>query len=283
MMVRWNFGLDVILDTTKIGKSLGNGSRPALRIKTREMEDRVNLTESVRYFKDDMQSVTSVNLLEDVAIPFRLRIDNITFLVAIVYVAAILVMHFFYVIQGRWDTSMPMIEEVGTSAPNGMILSAVFSCAAFLVLLVLSAVTVWGEVYSIFPKWYVRFSQTMAFAIPILIMVLANFRLDDLILAIWFGGMPFQLLSWVYCLVFLFITYQSQGPKMRKFRIAIVVVEILAFLCEWVPMGLSFDRDCTKRAIGQLVFVTSVITFFTSFKAEIGQVKIDLLIFEEQE
>jgi hypothetical protein len=207
------------------------------------------------------RGLASVNLLEDNVIPFRLRVDNLTYLVGFMFIASILVLHFFYLIQGRWATSMPMIEEAGTSSPNGMIFSSVFSCISFLVLLGLNSVAAWGEVYGIFPAWFTFSSRIFAFLLPILLMITANFRLDDSILAIWVGLMPFELLSLVFGICFVAVTIREMSFRMRIFRLTILIIAFLSFIFEWSPLGLRWDLNCTKRASGQLIFVSMVVSY----------------------
>ena len=227
--------------------------------------------------------LANTKLLEDNVVPFRFRVDNLTFLVAFILTAAILVIYGFYGLQGRFTTYFPTITEVAVSSPNCMIFSSVVSVTAFLGFLILNVLLTWGEVYGVFGRKFVIFGYIASFLSPLLLVVTANFSLYDSLRADYYGGMPFSIVTFLFFLALFVKMFREVRPAMKVVRIILLVCGGVALILSLVPMpaSLPWEKGCSLRAICQAVFGFLMIVFFVTFRQEISRLKVDLLIFTD--
>ena len=225
--------------------------------------------------------LTNVKLLEDNVIPLRFRVDNLTILVAFVICATIFAIYGFYALQGRWAGYLPTITEVAVSSPNCMIYSAVFSVLGFLMFLLMTILTTWGEVYGMFSKSFVVFGYVFSLLSGILLIVAVNISLYDTLNADYVGLLPYCIVTFIFFLCLLIKLFRHMTKKLKITRLVFMIIGLLGLILSFIPFPLNFEDNCTKKAIFQLIFVVGVTAFFVSFRVEIGQLKIDLLIHAE--
>jgi hypothetical protein len=219
---------------------------------------------------------------DDNVIPIRFRFENLTYLLGFMFFGTVLVLHVFYVLQGRWTNYMPSIEEAGADYVNGMIYSGGFSVVAFLTFLLLHAFVIWGRVHGIFKAKFIAFGQVFAFLCPISLAISSNFRADDSLASLYFGTVPFIFLTFIFVVAVWARLFRMVGDGLRALRGALIVTAGLALLFFYVPVGTDWAGNCTRRSIAELVFFVSIVLFFVTLKSEVGQLQIDLVVFAEE-
>lgn len=227
--------------------------------------------------------LANTKLLEDNVVPFRFRVDNLTFLIAFILVAAVLVMYGFFGLQGRFTTYFPTISEVAVSSPNCMIFSSAVSVTSFLTFLVMNVLITWGEVHSVFGRKFVIFGYLLSFLSPVLLLITANFSLYDSLVADYCGIIPFSVVTFFFFFILCVKMFKSMKPSMRIFRIILLILGFVSLILAFVPIpfSLSWEDGCTLKAICQVTFGLFMVIFFITFKEEISHLKVDLMIFTD--
>jgi hypothetical protein len=224
---------------------------------------------------------SSMNMIEENVIPLRFRIDNLTIVIAILFASSVLFQYVFYELEGRRTNYLPTFAETASSAPNSMVFSAVLSCLSFLIFLVMNAVVTWGEVYDSFQQKFLWFGQFCSFICPIFLFILGNFRPDDWPWAEYIGIIPFFFFSLVFCALLLSQVFRQISTKVKTIRVILLAIAAVALLFAFIPFPMVFSANCSKTAICQLLFFAAILTFLITWKSELNQLKIDVLIFSE--
>jgi hypothetical protein len=221
-------------------------------------------------------------MIEENVIPLRFRIDNLTIVIALLFTATVAFQYVFFELQGRRTNYIPTFAETASSAPNSMVFSAVLSCLSFLVFLVMSAIVTWGEVYDSFQPRFLAFGQLCSFLCPIFLFLLANFRPDDWPWAEYVGIIPFFFFLLLFCAILMSQVFRQSVGKVRILRVVLLAIAGVALLFAYIPLPMEFSDNCSKTAICQLLFFAAIISFLITWKTELNQLKIDVLIFSEE-
>jgi hypothetical protein len=227
-----------------------------------------------------IQSAPTTHVEENV-IPLRFRIENLPILVGVLFIVMMFLLYFIFFFQGRWLASMPILAEVAAAPPAGIIFSAVITVIAFISFLLLMAVVNWGELSGVFKSKFVTFGQIFSVLCPAFLMVVANCRPDDTRMSVYFGTAPFSVLVTVFFLAIFVRTFRATSLVVKIVRTFIISLAAIFLLLTVVPFPDEWKQRCTKRAVCLLGFTLMILAFFVSFKRELGQLKVDIVVFAD--
>jgi hypothetical protein len=221
-------------------------------------------------------------MLEDNVIPFRFRVDNLPWVITILFVVTILFQYTFFTLQGRYTNYIPTLAETAVTSPNSIILSSVVSLIAFLYFLVLTSVVTWGEVYGVFKPSFLTVGQIGAFLCPAFLLVFANLRLDDWLDSLWVGAVPFLFTTLIFCFIIFQQLFSQVSITVRVVRMVTLILGTIALILSFVPIDPQ-PRAVTMKAICEQVFVLLMLVFLITLRVELGQLKVDVVILPEED
>jgi hypothetical protein len=225
--------------------------------------------------------IASIDRIDETSIPFRFRIDNLLLFIGVIFVVVASFHYFVYSMQGGWIGAMPMLTEIASSFPSGVLFSSVFTALAFLSLLVAMAVMNWGEIYGVFKSKFITFGQVISFLCVAFLVVLANCRPDDASWAIYVGPTPFSVLTLIFFWVIFVRSFRSLTMAFKIARGLILVAASVLLLFAVLPIQGNWIVHCTVRSACLLGFTTLIVVFFVSFMRELRQLRVDFVIFSD--
>jgi hypothetical protein len=223
-----------------------------------------------------------MNMLEDNVIPFRFRIDNIPWLIAILFIVEVVFQYSFFFLQDRYTNYLPTLAETAVTTPNSLLLSSVVSLIAFLFLLVLTAMVTWGEVYSVFQQTFLMVGQIGALICTAFLLLFANFRLDDWLRANYVGGVPFLWTTLIFCFVICQQLFSQMHRGLRILRLVLLLLAALALVMSFIPIGQQ-ATNTSMKSICELFFLVLMVVFLLTFRVELGQLKVDVVILFDED
>jgi hypothetical protein len=228
-----------------------------------------------------LRTTASLDKVEENVIPFRFRIDVLPIFVGLSFLIVTFVLYFLCFIQGRWIASMPMLSEIATSFPSSVIFSSVFTMIAFVSLLLMTAVTNWGEIYGVFKSKFVTFSQILSVLCGAFLVVVANCRPDDASWSVYVGTTPFTVLTLIFFTAIFVRSFKSLSFPLKIARGGILICATVTLLFVVLPIPKDWVAHCSTRAACLLAFTSLIVAYFLSFKFELGQLKVDLVVFSD--
>lgn len=220
---------------------------------------------------------------DEVAIPFRFRVERLPFLLPLLSILMYVVVIGFFSIQGRWTTIYPTLGEATASPPNSGIFAALMSMQSFVVILILSLVITWAELEHLFTGVWVVIAYVLAIITTVSLAILGNVSLNDLWHARYVGGVPFMISMGTFYIVFMVKTYRVVKMELWFARLGLIGVAIIGFLMMEIPFGMTFTAECTKKALCELVVVVALLSCFATFYDELRRLRFDVIAFIQDE
>lgn len=202
---------------------------------------------------------------------------NIALLPTFIFVGLLItlgVLYSFFVMEGRWAGYLPPISEVVTGIYNTKFFSPAITVLTFLLIILLYLIIIWGEIWSTFPNWFVRFGQTLMFLIPICFLGVAGVTIEtqfETHLAFLFTG---YFLLFLFNAFVVFILWREMNVCLKIIRLFFFLTSLISYCCMFIGPATFI----TLSAAFEFGFLFSLSILMLSWTIELRSVDAEFYV-----
>ena len=204
--------------------------------------------------------------------PLKIKLTAIPAFACTAFFLVILVTFSLFWFEGRFDGYFPTISETATGTFNTKFFSSSLTVEAYFVLLTFYLIVIWGQVWDLFPSWFITVGQIIVFYLPLSLIGLSvcpfNFSMTI--------HQTFAISFFTVLLLFTVMTYFLLLKHLRGgifvSRTIILIIAFISLVLMLSTCAIKKDFAYTMNGITEMIFVVSIISSIITWVQELKSI-----------